>query len=143
MSLINYNTRDSLLDDLLGDSWGLLPRVVNRDLASQHVPNMFVDFVEHEKDYTLHADLPGFKKEDIQVSIDNGVLHMEASKEETTEKDKGKYHYKERRWGKIQRSFRLPTNADKEHVNISYTDGVVNLTFPKVEVPTSKKLVIN
>ncbi len=122
----------------------LMPKKMRREMNQlMNVAKMNIDFVEHDKEYTLHADLPGFKKEDIQMTIDNGVLHMEANKEETTEKGKGKHHYKERTWGKIQRSFRLPGNADKEHVNVSYTDGVLNLTFPKVEVSTSKKLIIN
>ncbi len=144
----NYRIRDALLDDIINESWLGLPSIHKHpgdEIAATRglsLSNFALDFVESEKDFTLHADLPGFKKEDIQMTIDNGVLHMEANKEETTEEDKGKYHYKERKWGKVHRSYHLPTNADKEHVVAAYTDGVLTLKFDKIDVPTVKKIII-
>ena len=79
----------------------------------------------------MHADLPGFKKEDIHLHIDNGTLVLEAErKEEKTEDTKG-YHIQERSWGKVSRSFRLPVNAstatDVPRKCFHYCDHVVDL----------------
>ena len=105
--------------------------------------SMHIDFVENEKDYVLHADLPGFKKEDIQVKIDNGVLVLEASRDETKCSDENaKYYYKERNWGKVYRSFRLPVDAGQDTAETKYVDGVLSINFPKVENAGAKKLTI-
>src|SRR3972149_2312634 len=107
MSLINFVARDPLMNEFFGDDWMLFPSRSRRELRElAKMPEMNVDFMENEHDYSLNADLPGFKKEDINVNIDNGVLHIEATKSESKEiKDEKKptYYHKERTWGKVQR----------------------------------------
>ena len=105
--------------------------------------HLSVDFLENEKNYELQADLPGYKKEDINIHVEDGVMSMEASKSETkTEEVPGKYYFKERFSGKVHRSFRLPVNADGEAAEVNYTDGVVSVTIPKRENAGAKKLAI-
>jgi HSP20 family protein len=128
MSLVNYTGRDRFFDDFFNDDWFAMP-LIKRQREQLSLPTMNVDFMENEKDYVLHAEIPGCKKEDINLCIDNGVLTMD-------------YH-KERSWGKTQRSIRLPVNADKDNVSVGYKDGVLTLTFPKKEGANApKKLTI-
>ena len=102
-----------------------------------------VDFKENENNYELHADLPGYNKDDIHVHVEEGVLSVEASKSETkTEEEPGKYYFKERFSGKVHRSFRLPVNANSDAAEVSYTDGVLAVAIPKLENVGAKKLTI-
>jgi HSP20 family protein len=142
MSLVNYTGRDRFFDDFFNDDWFAMP-LIKRQREQLSLPTMNVDFMENEKDYVLHAEIPGCKKEDINLCIDNGVLTMEVQKEESKEEKKSNYYHKERSWGKTQRSIRLPVNADKDNVSVGYKDGVLTLTFPKKEGANApKKLTI-
>ena len=86
--------------------------------------------------------MPGFAKDNIQVHIDNGVLTLEATKDETKTEEKDKYYHKERTWGKVYRSFRLPVDANQDTTDVKYTDGVLSISFPKVANAGAKKLTI-
>lgn len=105
-----------------------------------------VDIKESDKGYTLIADLPGVKKDDLSVTLDNGVLTVEAStNEESSEEEDGKVIRKERRSGKFMRSFNLGTDIHEEDISANFADGVLSLTIPKVEktVPKSRQIDIN
>ena len=104
---------------------------------------MNMDFIENEKGYVLNAELPGYDKDKISLSLKDGVLTLEAEKEECKSESKETYHFKERSWGKVHRSFRLPMNANQNDVKTSYVNGVLNVTFPKVEQEPPKKLTIS
>ena len=141
MSLI---PRDSLFDfDNLFNHF-LMPTTskgLNEDFFAPRV-----DIKEAEKGYTIVADLPGVKKDDLSVTLDNGVLTVEAStNEESSEEEDGKVIRKERRSGKYMRSFNLGTDIHEEDISASFTDGVLSLTIPKLEkaVPKIRQIDIN
>ena len=115
-----------------------------RALSQHHLshPTMPMDFAEEPNQFVLHADLPGYKKDDISISVENGVLSLEASKEETKTDEKTNYFHRERSWGKVHRAFKLPSNASHDNAAVAYTDGVLRIAFPKVEKPGAKKLTI-
>ena len=90
-----------------------------------------VDIAETEKGFRVTAELPGMKKEDVEVSVSQGLLTIKGEKrEEREEKDKG-YHLSERRFGSFQRSFRLPSHADVDRIDAKFDNGVLTLTVPK------------
>ncbi len=101
----------------------------------------------HEKDecYEILADLPGVKKEDINVSLQNGILTIEAkmNKEETEEKE-GKVIRKERHSGSFMRSFTIGNSVHQEDINASFENGVLKLIAPRIKESTSsnKKIEI-
>lgn len=103
------------------------------------------DIKENETDYTLEMNVPGFKKEDIDISIDNGMMTIKSEREETIEKkEEGKYLVKERSFSNMSRSFRIPENVDIENICANMEDGVLKVSLPKTEKrDTSTKVQIN
>lgn len=105
---------------------------------------MSVDVREDDKAYTVHADLPGVKKEDIDVQIEGNMVHISAqSRHEREEKDGEKVIRSERYFGKISRSFTLANEVDETAASAKFDNGVLELKLPKKEAPVQgKKLQI-
>ena len=78
-------------------------------------------------------DLPGFKKEDVKVSLENGYLTISASKESGDEKENGKYIRRERYSGTCQRSFYIGEEIGQEDVKGEFKHGILKLFIPKIE----------
>lgn len=104
-----------------------------------------VDIRDKGERYEITADLPGVKKKDLSVTVENGVVTIEASTEkEETQKEKGKIIRKERRTGKYLRSFSLSSDVNESDVHASFKDGVLTLDVPKSnpEKSEAKKIAI-
>jgi HSP20 family protein len=112
-------------------------------LEGQAKMQIKMDVKEDDKAYTVHADIPGVKKEDIQVSIDGNQVSISAETKAEKEEKKGeKVLRAERYYGKVERSFTLPHEVDETQAQAKYTDGVLQLTLPKKAPATAKKLAI-
>ena len=92
-----------------------------------------LDVIEEKDQYVLKADLPGIKKEDIKVSLEDNVLTISAERKTETEAQDRKFHRIERTFGKYQRSLNLGANIDAGKIRANYKDGVLELTVPKAE----------
>ncbi len=108
---------------------------------------MKTDVHEHEDHYEVDIDLPGFKKEEITLELDNGYLTVSAAKGlDKDEKDnKGKLIRQERYCGSMQRSFYVGENLTEEDIKASFKHGVLSLNVPKkeqVKVPEKKLIMI-
>ena len=105
---------------------------------------MRVDVSEKDNAYEVKADIPGVKKEDINVRIDGNVVQIDAEvNREKESKDKsGKVLRNERYWGNISRTFSLAQDVDDTKVIAKYTDGVLTLELPKKASPESKKISV-
>lgn len=101
-----------------------------------------VDIKETEKSFKITADLPGMKKEEINVDFHEGILTISASREENEEKEEGNYHRIERRKGSFSRSFRLGGDVDSDKIEASYTDGVLRVLIPKAETAQKRRIEI-
>ena len=101
-----------------------------------------VDFSESEKEYTLKAELPGINKDDIDISLADGVLTVKGEKREEKKEEKENYHYRETRYGSFSRSLLLPEDASMEKVDAVYADGVLTVSIPKTEAAKPKKIEI-
>jgi HSP20 family protein len=102
-----------------------------------------VDVKEDDKAYTVHADIPGVKKEDIHVTIDGNLVSISAeTKQEKEVKEGEKLLRSERYYGKASRSFSLASEIDEGESQAKYSDGVLELTLPKKAATSSKKLTI-
>ncbi len=102
-----------------------------------------VDVKENDASYTVHADIPGVKKEDIHVTIDGNQISISAEmKKEKEEKDGDKVLRRERYFGKVSRSFALEQDIDEGASSAKYNDGVLELALPKKKTVAMKKLTI-
>jgi len=100
-------------------------------------------FSETEKEFRIEIDLPGHKKDDIDISVDDDVLTVQTERREETSEDQPNYHVKERRVGKSKRSIRLPKSADTDSIRAQYLDGVLRICVDKrTEKPQSKNVQI-
>ena len=103
-----------------------------------------MDVKERDGEYVVVADIPGAKKEDIDVTLENGILTISAeTKSETEEKEGERLLRRERRYGKYVRSLRLGTQIDEKNVKANYKDGVLELILPKAEEVKPKKISVD
>ena len=103
-------------------------------LYGKHAKNiMKTDVKETDNSYELDIDLPGFKKEDINVQLDNGYLTIAASKSLEKEDEHEKSHYirQERYFGSMSRSFYVGNDVKQEEIHAKYEDGILKLAVPK------------
>lgn len=99
------------------------------------------DISETDTAYLIKAEIPGVKKEDVKVTVQEGMLTIQGERKmEKEEKDK-KFHRVERSYGSFMRSFRLPDDADESAVKAEFKDGMLNVTLPKS--PKAKPKAIN
>ena len=103
-----------------------------------------IDVIERENDYVVRTEIPGARKDDIEVAVENGVLTISAeTKSETEQKEGERVIRQERRYGRYLRSLRLDKTVDEKKVNASYKDGVLELTLPKAEEVKPKRITVN
>lgn len=86
--------------------------------------------------------LPGIKKEDISISLENSTLKVTGERMSKTEQDKDKVHFSEFRYGKFERSIALPKNAETEKVDARFEDGLLTINILKKEDAKPKQIVI-
>ena len=141
MSLVprgNFFDIDRFFDDIWAPG-----RQESSPVGSFFAPR--VDIMEHDDHYEITAEIPGIKKEDIHISLENGVLRIEAeTNQEEKEEKEGKVIRQERRYGKYVRSFDLGNSVHQEDIKAAFEDGILKLTAPKVaeEVPQQRQFDI-
>jgi HSP20 family protein len=101
-----------------------------------------VDLSETEEGFEVKAELPGMKKEDIKVEMNDGLLTLTGEKKQEKKDDKKNYHRIERAYGKFERSFRLPRNVKGEEIKAKYKNGVLTIEIPKSEEAKPKEIAV-
>ena len=99
-----------------------------------------VDISETEAEYAIKAELPEVKKEDVKVTVEDGVLTIQGERKQEKEEKGRKYHRIERAYGRFVRSFTLPDTVDEGKVRAEYADGVLKLHLPKSEKAKPKQI---
>lgn len=112
--------------------------------AAEHEPlQMRIDVTEKSDSYLVKADIPGVKKEDIQVRVDGNQVQIDAEvREEEEKRDGEKLLRSERYYGSVSRSFSLAQDIDDARVQAKYTDGVLSLELPKKAAASSKSITV-
>ncbi len=100
------------------------------------------DLFETDDDYRLQLDLPGFRVEDVNVTVDRGMLTISGEREMVAEKEGENYHVRERHVGKFARGFSLPTHLDAEHVKANLENGVLTVLLPKLAEAKPKQIEV-
>jgi HSP20 family protein len=101
-----------------------------------------LDISEDEASFYVRASLPGFRKEDVDASVHEGILTIKAEHAEVVEEKKEQYHRRERRTGSLHRRIRLPDTVDGEKIGAHLADGVLTLTLPKTPKNEPRKITI-
>jgi HSP20 family protein len=101
-----------------------------------------VDIIEDEKEWLVKADLPEVSKENVKVTVENGVLTITGDRKFEREEKGQKYHRIERSYGNFLRSFTLPDGADGSKVNAEFKDGVLKVHLPKGEKAKPKTVEV-
>ena len=91
------------------------------------------DIVENDKEYLIKADLPEVRKEDIDISVENGVLTLSGERRVEKSTDNEKEHRRETFYGRFARSFALPEDVDQTQISAETKDGVLKVRLPKSE----------
>ena len=131
-SIFGENLFDDWMDSFEEEFFGR-----KNPLYGKHAKNMMkTDVRETDDTYEVDIDLPGFKKEDISVSFENGYLTISTNKTlDRNDKDKdGKYIRQERYAGSMSRSFYIGKNVPKGDIKARYEDGVLKLSVPKKDI---------
>jgi HSP20 family protein len=130
---------DDLFDDLMK---GYFVRPV-RYPGTETPVQIKMDVKEDDKAYTVHAEMPGVKKEDIHVSVEGNMVTISAEvKKETERKEGEKVIHSERYYGKVYRSFSLGQDVDDSSAKAKFDNGVLELVLPKKAAAATRKLAI-
>lgn len=101
-----------------------------------------VDVAESAEEYTIKAELPAVRKEDVKVTIENHVLTVSGERKHEKDEKTKKVHRVERFQGSFMRSFVLPENVDESKLTADYKDGLLTLHIPKTAAPKEKALEV-
>ena len=130
---------ESLFDDFMDDF--AFPNI-DKKLYGKHAANLMkTDVKEKDDTYEVDIDLPGFKKDEIQIRLENGYLTVSAAKGmDKEEKDKnGKYVRRERFSGNVRRSFYVGDKVQKEDIHPRYENGILSFAIPKAQKAVEEK----
>jgi HSP20 family protein len=101
-----------------------------------------VDISEDDHGYLLKADLPEMKKDDVRVTVEDGILSVSGERKSEKEDQKRKFHRIERSYGNFRRSFTLPEDANGSKVTADFRDGVLKVHLPTTARPKSKAIEV-
>ena len=129
------NEMDNLFGPFLADwsDWALAPMTVGTWCPA-------LDIAESEAAVVTKVELPGLRKEDIELTAVDNIVTLKGERKHEEESTKDGYHLVERRHGQFQRSFEIPSGFDGSRIEAQYTDGVLKVTLPKRE-ETKPKLI--
>ena len=143
MNLIRYN---SALNDYAPTSFSnLIDRFFNDSMARSggsaysFVPR--VDIIEEDKAFEVHVAVPGMKKDDFKIDLNDNLLTISGERKHTREKKENNFYSVETQYGTFSRSFTLPENVDATKISAKYVDGILELSIPKDEKKTLKTTI--
>lgn len=138
-NVTRYDPFGDLFDDLMK---GFLVRPIAAEGAAA-APRMKLEVSEQAEAFKVLAEVPGVKKDEIQVTIDGDQVTVSAEvRREKDVKEGERVVHSERYYGKVARAFRLGTDIDESRAQAKYSDGVLELVLPKKSVAAARKLTI-
>jgi HSP20 family protein len=144
MSIVRWDPfaeMQSLFGPMQSRTAGLFPRL-SRDgeVSVEWAPS--ADISETDKEYVIRVGLSGVKREDIKVSVGDGVVTIEGERRQQKEEKTEKFHRVESVYGHFSRSFGLPDNIKEEAVSSDYKDGVLTVRVPKAQQQKPKQIAV-
>ena len=141
-SLMSFDDFDNFFDDFLSRRW---PRLFDWNFPSmtameKSLPK--VDIIDHDSELEVQAALPGVKKDDLEVSVNNQTITIRTTTKKEEKKEEGKYFRREIAHGEYRRTLSLPDYVDSDHAKASFKDGILKVTIPKTEKGKRKSIEI-
>lgn len=139
-NVMSFDDFDNFFDDFLSRRW---PRLLDWNFPNLGVEKGFpkVDIIDHDSEIEVQAALPGVKKENLDVTINNQTITIRTSTKEE-KKEEGKYFRREITKGEYQRTLSLPDYVDYDNAKASFKDGILTVTIPKTEKGKRKSIEI-
>ena len=111
--------------------------------AAAHTWNIAMDVAENEDGYIVKATLPGINVDDLDITLEDGVLSLKGEFKADAERENERYHVRERQMGSFSRRVRFPMMVNGDAVKATYKDGILTLEIPKAEVVKPKRITVN
>ncbi len=145
MSLIKYDPfRElrSLQDEMNRLFMTSLPRNLSQEEMASGGWSPNVDIFESENEIVLEAELPGMKREDFELSIENNVITLKGERHFEKKEEGDNYHRVERSYGSFTRSFSLPRTVSAESTSADFKNGILRVSLPKKEEAKARKIEV-
>jgi HSP20 family protein len=145
MNLVKYDPFRELRtiqDEMTRLFTGLAPAGFERDDVRYGAWNPNVDIYEEKDNLVLEAELPGLKRDDFELTIENNIVTLKGDRKFEKKTEGDNYHRVERSFGSFTRSFTLPQNVTADGAKADFDDGLLRVTFPKREETKAKKIEI-
>ncbi len=135
--LARWEPFDGLINNFFEDTWR---QPQQSAVAVWHPP---VDILESRDSYLIRAELPGMKKEDFNLELNDGTLTLSGERKVEEPAEGVEYHRSERLAGKFTRSFHLPQTVAQDGIKATYRDGILEVYVPKAEEAKPKKITVS
>ncbi|HKX84283.1 MAG TPA: Hsp20/alpha crystallin family protein, partial [Pyrinomonadaceae bacterium] len=145
MNLVKYDPFRELRtiqDEMTRLFTGLAPVGLDRDEVRYGAWNPSVDIYEEKDHLVMEAELPGLKRDDFELTIENNTVTLKGDRKFEKKTEGDSYHRVERSFGSFTRSFTLPQNVTADGAKADFEDGVLRVTFPKREESKARKIEI-
>jgi HSP20 family protein len=137
-----FRETDEFFRNLAPPMFGRWPQLLGENVGMKIEWSPVVDIKETDLEYLVKAELPGLKKEDVKVTLEEGVLTIEGERKQEKEEKTEKIHRVERFYGTFCRSFTLPEFTDASAIRAESKDGVLTVHVPKLKIEKKKALQI-
>lgn len=144
MAIVRWNPWNDLfslhnqMDELFNSTLGREMNAQSSDVG--HLP---VDIHQTDERFTIEASVPGFKPEDVEVTLDNGVLTIQGRMQEDRSSNDGGYVRRERRMSSVFRQIGLPAEVRADEISAAFENGVLTITVPRVEKAQPKRIPVH
>jgi HSP20 family protein len=141
MSLIRwepFGDVDTLFNRVLSANLARWPRLPLQGSTGALEWSPSADISETEQEYVIRAELPAVKKEDVQVTVGDGMIMLKGERKQQKVDKTEKYHRVESFYGSFERSFSLPENVNADAIRCESKDGILTVHIPKTETPKQK-----
>ena len=144
MSLVRWDPfadMDRFFNRMMPASFARWPQLSSDTGKTEWAPS--ADISETDLEYVIRASLPAVKKEDVNVTVDGGIITIKGERKQQSENESEKFHRVESFYGSFERSFSLPENVNSDAIRCESKDGILTVHIPKTEPQKSKPKQIN
>lgn len=140
-TLFGFNQRQQQQQRLEGGSGSNSSALTTTSSFNNNLWRPLCDVKETDKELLVHAELPGVKKEDIHIELQNGILTISGERKEEKKEEKEKYHRVERNYGRFARSVAVPEGVTEDQVKAKIENGVLEVAIPKPPAKPAPKQI--